>query len=519
MLKKILVVDDDFLIRKWLCLLIQQSQKCQAEIFQAENGQKALDILLQEHMDLVITDIKMPLIDGVELVRQVHKMVSPPQIAVLSSYDDYSYVRATLKEGVLDYLLKGEIDLQDIDTLLEMAEKEVQKNSTPRSADTEIERNYEQISRIFCEYLETPSSNLKFILEQFYKKKVSFPVESLAFHIKYQQRFDISPSNILGSIQNICTLQGIDCLLLPYKYDLFFLLHYKRTESEGNRVSAEMLHQVGETLKSALKSCDIDAIDQRHILDSQQLRPIFLRQIDALLRMSFYQISALPTLQTTDQELAFLATLKGDIFSTIQNKQYKTAKVLLEEMVSQCCEQAIQPNHFINCCVAVCYQVSESIQAYITTNAPLSSIEATVSQLHKADTVQEARSIMLSLMEYIQDIAQTHHRYSLAIEKSIDYIISHYSEKLSLERVSSYVYLNKSYFSELFKKETGINYNDYINQVRIQKACELIAEGRHTLSDIAQMVGFSDQNYFSKIFKRLVGKSPKNYKKALNPDE
>ena len=61
----------------------------------------------------------------------------------------------------------------------------------------------------------------------------------------------------------------------------------------------------------------------------------------------------------------------------------------------------------------------------------------------------------------------------------------------------------------------GINYNDYINQVRIQRACELMAEGRHTLSGIAQMVGFSDQNYFSKVFKRIVGESPKSYQKAL----
>ena len=107
MIEKILVVDDDFLIRKWLCLLIQQSRKCHAEILQVENGQKALELLDKETVDLVITDIKMPLIDGVDLVRQIQKMEVPPQIAVLSAYDDYSYVRSTLKEGILDYLLKG----------------------------------------------------------------------------------------------------------------------------------------------------------------------------------------------------------------------------------------------------------------------------------------------------------------------------------------------------------------------------------------------------------------------------
>ena len=184
MLKKILVVDDDFLIRKWLCLLIQQSKKCQAEIFQAENGQKALDIVNRESIDLVITDIKMPLVDGVELVRRIQKMTTPPLVAVLSAYDDYNYVRATLKEGVLDYLLKGEIELHDIDALLELAERGLAKNVSPEAAVAEDERNYGQISRMFCECLEDPEGNLEIFLEKAYGKKPLFPIQSLACRLK-----------------------------------------------------------------------------------------------------------------------------------------------------------------------------------------------------------------------------------------------------------------------------------------------------------------------------------------------
>lgn len=120
---------------------------------------------------------------------------------------------------------------------------------------------------------------------------------------------------------------------------------------------------------------------------------------------------------------------------------------------------------------------------------------------------------MLSLVDKVKSTVDTNCRYSPAIEKSIQYIASNYMEKLSLEHVSSRVYLNKSYFSEIFKKETGINYNDYINQVRIQNACELLLAGQHSLSEVAQMVGFSDQNYFSKVFKRITGESPKNFRR------
>ena len=161
MIERILVVDDDFLIRKWLCLLIQQSQKCHAKLFQAENGQKALNLLNQEAIDLVITDVKMPLVNGVDLVRQIQKMSAPPQIAVLSAYDDYNYVRATLKEGVLDYLLKGEIELHDIDALLDQAEQ--RQASTLSLSETRLSKGTQSynkvIAKAFRECLEDPEGD------------------------------------------------------------------------------------------------------------------------------------------------------------------------------------------------------------------------------------------------------------------------------------------------------------------------------------------------------------------------
>ena len=88
MIKKILVVDDDFLIRKWFVLLLKQSAGCEAEVLQAENGQQALELLREQPVDLVITDIKMPVMDGIGLIRQLRAQPESPQIVVLSSYED-----------------------------------------------------------------------------------------------------------------------------------------------------------------------------------------------------------------------------------------------------------------------------------------------------------------------------------------------------------------------------------------------------------------------------------------------
>ena len=122
---KILIADDDVLIRKWLGLLIRQAEKYDTELYQAENGEEALAIIQEVPVDLLITDIKMPVVDGVELIRKVREIHPDIRIVVLSAYDDYNYVRTTLKNGVLDYLLKAEMDMEDIHAILHTVEQDM----------------------------------------------------------------------------------------------------------------------------------------------------------------------------------------------------------------------------------------------------------------------------------------------------------------------------------------------------------------------------------------------------------
>ena len=180
--------------------------------------------------------------------------------------------------------------------------------------------------------------------------------------------------------------------------------------------------------------------------------------------------------------------------------------------------KAVGPDLLINSCIAICYRISTYVQDFISDSC-IPIVENSVFKLQRAQTMDETADIMTALLETIQELSAQYHKYSPAIEKSLDYILEHYAEKLSLEQISKYVYLNKSYFSELFKKETGVNFNDYINQVRIQKACELLSGKHYNLSQVAQIVGFSDQNYFSKIFKRIIGESPKSYQKGTRDDD
>lgn len=109
---------------------------------------------------------------------------------------------------------------------------------------------------------------------------------------------------------------------------------------------------------------------------------------------------------------------------------------------------------------------------------------------------------------------ENRHAYGAAVSKIITYIEGNYAESISLEDLSSYVHLNRSYLSSLFKKETGENIYDYLQRFRLEKAKELLVSQRGSIQQIASQVGISDPAYFSKLFKKHVGQTPMEYRKS-----
>jgi len=115
----ILIVDDDAIIRNWLSMLLKQLHQYEITLFEATDGLEALNICAVSPIDLVITDIKMPQMNGIELISRLKNEYPQIRTSVLSSYDEFEYVRIALKSGALDYTLKAEMKLEDITALLE----------------------------------------------------------------------------------------------------------------------------------------------------------------------------------------------------------------------------------------------------------------------------------------------------------------------------------------------------------------------------------------------------------------
>lgn len=101
------------------------------------------------------------------------------------------------------------------------------------------------------------------------------------------------------------------------------------------------------------------------------------------------------------------------------------------------------------------------------------------------------------------------------IKSAINYINTNYMKNITLETVADYIHLNPSYFSSLFKKETGMNFSDYLNKVRIEESKKLLKNKNYSILEISIEVGFQDQSYYSKVFKKITGITPKEYREKL----
>ena len=131
-----------------------------------------------------------------------------------------------------------------------------------------------------------------------------------------------------------------------------------------------------------------------------------------------------------------------------------------------------------------------------------------IEKIHQAKTVQELQQLLLSFIQK----HQRQKKYSGNVEKVIEILHQHYQEPLTLKEVSENLHLNVMYLGQLFKKETKKSFSAYLNHLRMEKAKQLLLHSNQNINEIASEIGYNNTTYFSKLFKKIVGRSPKEYR-------
>ncbi|MCC8065827.1 MAG: response regulator [Clostridiales bacterium] len=529
----VLIADDELKIARLIKNLIQWKTLNLSFMGIVQDGISAYQMIMDKKPDIVITDIRMPELSGLEMIEKVTQSGLPVHFIVISGYRYFEYAQKALKYGVRDYLLKP-IDEDELNRILEKICMETQNSRAMQEHVENLERNLadsrhilhrELMDRVF----ESGGDSLSTIYTQSSEQQSFENGVFRAFGIKADRDISI-PCNekqetliverITELINDTFEDQVIDLVVTPKESMwILVLLNYREEQQE---VVQTLLNHLFKLTKNYI--CNFE-----HYSVSMGLSPDSgdFSQINLLLEMAREAVQC-RIFEGTGLCIRSYSEnrnhqIKGSDIANLQKDVFeKQISVLREDTACQivrtCFETAVQENIM----ASEFFELTRTLfSIYCRTIEDLFH-EAMSESLQKWTELAENCSSILELKNHVLDSLRKHIRYMVTkksdmerrpVLDAIEYVQKNYNQKILLEEIAENSGFNANYFSELFKKETGKNFSAYVLELRMEKAKQLLRDTKKTIYEIAAEVGYKDSKYFSQQFTRTVGVKPNEYRK------
>lgn len=514
---KLLIVDDEKLTREGIISSIDWDSLGVSEIYQADDGIHGLDLARVIQPDIVLSDVRMPRMDGIEMSARIKELFPYINIIFMSGYSDKEYLKAAIKLKAINYVEKP-IDTEEIkDAILESLKN---KRQFEENTDTRKEHRKFAASSLAASLIYPSSCTDAQLAADF--EKLSFHIEESTVFQTIIFSFKYPISRIDGNALNIFYAQFHDMLenyalseIHGIKQERFLIYHI----FGGASPSPELLKifAASAAKMASVLGNDFFIVLGKNVSGPSQIYDSYNSAV-ILLQSSFYypygswfiygihhtNINSISVLPMSIDDFRELLTQKNP-------KAMEFAKSIYEELVLH---KNVMPNQVKD----LYYQMLSAIyEAYRTLQIPLPAQKGeslnSLEQVLQCETIFELNQMLVHGLNLFFTQANLSQEESSPVTAIKSFIASHYSEEsLSIKDISDHVFLSTSYICTLFKAETGQTLNQYITKYRIDKAKKLLADPRNKISDISSRVGYSDGNYFGKTFKKIVGLSPTEYR-------
>lgn len=536
---KTIIVDDDVFFHNNLKQLISWESEGFTICGTAANGVEALNLIAAVKPDLMITDMSMPGIDGVALIQQAFAVHPRLKVIALSAYKDFHYVKESLKRGAVDYLLKHTLTPVSLRTVLCSVKRSIEQEKRMEKEQNQIEEQINLgrsvlqqnfIKRLI--FADQPSrteirTELKRLGLNLDLKNLVVAAGALDDYTLLEERYSTAElSELIQSLLNICQeilkdvgqsvispLDGEDFVIIFSFGDLFSNQKiYNQVLTVLNRIRATLKRYLNITVSfgvSEVCSC-ISKVGLFYQQAEQMLKKRFYHGKDRV----FYDrtVGSVPNkvpLLKVEEEKRLLELVKTQnreelnqaldtIFTRIQHHQPKISdsKMVFVNLVS-----------IVNRLIRDFELPSEMI--YPEKDNPFVKLE-------RFDTIQEVKDWLVALYNKLLDTMELYYldeNLTDVTRAAVRFIQRNYQKPIGLLHIADAVGVNCSYISRKFKQECGQGVVEYLNTFRIKKAKILIENGGRTIKEVAEEVGFSNYNYFFKVFKDYLGMTPLTYER------
>ncbi|AZK46630.1 response regulator [Paenibacillus lentus] len=514
---RVMIVDDEAILRTGMLHLCNWSEYGIEIVAQASNGLEALQYIEEVHPHVVITDIVMPIMDGVEFAKIMGKEHPEVKIVVLSSYSEFNYVREVFKYGVTDYLLKPKVSATELISLIQslcsgldlsLQDYGSTKNDPSLLLGQWLGSHYSPIEE--DKHNETILEELRehFKSELFVIAKASTSL--LLSRTNYtQSQLELRLIELTAE-----HLSGLDHALVFLKSECLLLVNYES-------------HQSVEVL-SALKRFSIQARQALSYIsfvlsdafgDLQQIKEEHTRLTPYLGKLLYFTEKNLVPVDEILMQSEKVDFNQEHFTAALRSFSIDEASVLLETLFSEITTSMAYDEYSLKrLCQNLIYTAMSTLEQLKQPVAELSSSKLKLFKtIDLAFHINELEGIMLRFLQDLKSILpRSDQQPSPILQQIYAYVHENYANDISLSEMADKLHLNYSYLSSYFKQRTNENLTSYINRVRTDKAKELLLDCKLSVSEISRLTGFSDHNYFSKVFKKMTGMTPVEYRNQIS---
>lgn len=493
MSKKVLIVEDDVNFRYFLAEQVPWQRIGYEVAGTAVNGQDALDMAKACPVDLVVTDISMPIMNGAELTRRLREQFDWITIVALSAYDNFDYVKETLMAGADDYLLKQNLSAENVlNEISHIEQKKRQKEISTRSAE-------EQRRAVFYRYLhgqQELSAEEQDYLDHYFSG-TSLVVASLFY--------EASGRNRIRHFLNHCSSSEVAVFFLS---DGTGMLIWRCLRQRSQSAIYRQFHDFMDRFHCEAGKDTLYLVSD--VCDTYRDLPARVKKLEKAAAAAPYLIPAVymlsdvkPLMRERDEHFVFEAK---KVCRDLQPFDIEKVFARMEETLAR--KMPTEKNLFqsILNTFSYCTGVGEQIPG---------EEYARLSELLSQERTLSGKAA--AARHFTEEIIRNRHKdvNNDVIRRAIRFVESHYMESgLQVEDVANAVSLSYNYLSNLFSSVTNKSLSRYINEVRIEEAKKLLTDTNLKVYEIAEKVGFNNSSYFSTMFKKITKQPISEYRKS-----
>lgn len=534
---KLIIIDDEERVRKGLKLSVDWEEINIEIVGEAKNGEIGLELIKKEKPEIIITDIYMPKIDGLELIQRAEKIVPGSKFIILSGYDEFNLVQTAIRNKAFDYLLKP-VKVEDMIKVINKAQKKIDKERNRLANEQKLKKQLKDslpaLKERYLNYLLNNRISLSKINRR-YKylnlnlKKKNFVV--LVIGLKDIENYGeeemiqlkkLQIKNLLNKYlnQEFCgeVIEGYpDKFILIINYDDKFskedivekiqniVKEFKKTvtgdENKAMAAGIGRLYKRSEFISNSYQEA-LEALEYRLFPEKDNV--IFIEDVDVTGKKegSIYPFNL--------EDKIIMALKTGDIanIKKYTGRFYDFFTREAESTPADIKRATLQLGYLI---------LKKQIEWNISTKI-IKTIEKTLEiTVKNANSLTELKKFINNfLLEIAKEIKERQIEQDQShINRTKEFIQNNYSQDLTLKDIAKVIYITPNYLANLFKNKTGKTVISYLTEVRIEEARRLLLETPLKVYQIAEKVGYHDSKYFSQVFKKQVGITPNEYRNTI----